>query len=599
MQMKRTVTCDQLRVEDAGGQVVLNGWVHRRRDHGGLIFVDLRDRHGLTQVVFNPDRSAAAHVIAGELRAEFVIAVRGEVGVRPAGTANTELATGAIELLADELEVLSESETPPFYINEESPVDETLRLQYRYLDLRRAGQRDNLILRHQVVKFMRDFFDEEGFLDIETPILIKSTPEGARDFLVPSRLHPGMFYALPQSPQQMKQILMIAGLDKYFQIARCFRDEDLRASRSAEFTQLDVEMSFIDEEDILELVERLHIRIIKELSPKRLLAKPFPRLTYAECLDRYGTDSPDMRFEMHLIDVTTTVDGGGFRAFDATVAAGGVVKAIVLPGCAGYSRKQVDELIEYARRFGAKGLISVARNPDGFRSPLLNVFDKERFAGLVEALGLEDGDLAVIVADTAAIAHQTLGNVREFMGDRLGLRDPEVMAFGWVLEFPLLEEVEGEDRLTFSHNPFCGVRPGDEHLLDTDPVAAVSRQYDLVCNGHELGGGSIRIDDADLQRKVFSLLGYDEEAIASNFGGMLRAFDFGVPPHGGIATGIDRLLMLLRDTENIREVVAFPKSQEGRDLVQDAPSAVMADQMAELGLELVAGPEAEEDSGSE
>ena len=392
---------------------------------------------------------------------------------------------------------------------------------------------------------------------------------------------------------------MIAGLDKYFQIARCFRDEDLRASRSAEFTQLDVEMSFIDEEDILELVERLHIRIIKELSPKRLLAKPFPRLTYAECLDRYGTDSPDMRFEMHLIDVTTTVDGGGFRAFDATVAAGGVVKAIVLPGCAGYSRKQVDELIEYARRFGAKGLISVARNPDGFRSPLLNVFDKERFAGLVEALGLEDGDLAVIVADTAAIAHQTLGNVREFMGDRLGLRDPEVMAFGWVLEFPLLEEVEGEDRLTFSHNPFCGVRAGDEHLLDTDPVAAGSRQYDLVCNGHELGGGSIRIDDADLQRKVFSLLGYDEEAIASNFGGMLRAFDFGVPPHGGIATGIDRLLMLLRDTENIREVVAFPKSQEGRDLVQDAPSAVMADRMAELGLELVAGPEAEEDSGSE
>ncbi len=599
MRMKRTVTCDQLRPEDAGSHVVLNGWVHRRRDHGGLIFVDLRDRYGLTQFVFNPDRSPDAHLIAGGLRAEFVIAVRGEVGIRPEGTANVELATGAIEVLADEIEVLSESETPPFYINEESPVDETLRLQYRYLDLRRTGQRDNLILRHRVVKLMRNFFDDEGFLDIETPVLIKSTPEGARDFLVPSRLQPGMFYALPQSPQQMKQILMIAGLDKYFQIARCFRDEDLRASRSAEFTQLDVEMSFIDEDDILDLVERLHIRIVEELSPKRLLAKPFPRLTYAECLDRYGTDGPDMRFEMHLIDVTTAVDGGGFRAFDATVAAGGVVKAIVLPGCADYSRKQVDGLVEYARRFGAKGLISVARNPDGFRSPLLNVFDEERFARMVEALGLEEGDLAVMVADTAAVAHQTLGNLREYMGDRLGLCDPDLMAFAWVLDFPLLEEVESEDRLTFSHNPFCGVRPGDEHLLDTDPVSAVSRQYDLVCNGHELGGGSIRIDDAELQRKVFGLLGYDEDSIAANFGGMLRAFDFGVPPHGGIATGIDRLIMLLRDTENIREVVAFPKSQEGRDLAQDAPSTVTAEQLAELGLELVAGPVVRQDSGLE
>ena len=496
MRMKRTVNCDKLRAGDAGRQVVLNGWVHRRRDHGGLIFVDLRDRYGLTQVLFNPDRSRAAHLTAGGLRAEFVIAVRGEVRLRPEGTVNEDLDTGAVELLADELEVLSESETPPFYINEESPVDETLRLQYRYLDLRRARQRDNLILRHRVVKLMRDFFDDEGFLDIETPILIKSTPEGARDFLVPSRLQPGNFYALPQSPQQMKQILMIAGLDKYFQIARCFRDEDLRSDRSAEFTQLDVEMSFIDEDDILELIERLHIRVIEELSRKRLLRKPFPRLTYAECLDRYGTDSPDLRFEMHLIDVTGAVDGGGFRAFDATVAAGGAVKAIVLPGCASYSRKQIDELVEYARRFGAKGLISVAHNPDGFRSPLINVFDEDRFDGLVAALGLEEDDLAVIVADTAAIAHQTLGNLREYMGDRLDLRDQEVMAFAWVLDFPLLEEVEGEDRLTFSHNPFCGVRPGDEHLLDTEPIAAVSRQYDLVCNGHEMGGGSIRIDDA-------------------------------------------------------------------------------------------------------
>ena len=591
MQMKRTHTCDQLRPDHIAEQVVLNGWVNRRRDHGGLIFVDIRDRYGLTQVVFNPDRAPTAHAIAGDLRAEFVIAVRGEVGARPEGTSNADLATGAIELLVDEIQIISASETPPFYINEDSPVDENVRLQYRYLDLRRPGQRDNLILRHRVVKLMRDFFDAEGFLDIETPVLIKSDPAGARDFLVPSRLQPGNFYALPQSPQQMKQILMIAGLDKYFQIARCFRDEDPRADRTAEFTQLDIEMSFIDEEDILSLIEKLHVQIIDELSEKRLLADPFPQLTYAEALDGYGTDAPDLRFDMHLIDVAAVVDGGGFRAFDATLAAGGVVRALVLPGCAGYSRKQVDELVEFARRYDAKGLISIARNPDGFRSPLLNVFDEDRFNNLVAALNLEEGDLAVIVADTAAIANATLGNLREYMGERLGLRDPEVMAFAWILDFPLLEEVPGEDRLTFSHNPFCGVRPGDEPLLDTDPLAALSRQYDLVCNGHELGGGSIRIDHADLQRKVFALLGYDEAQTEAIFGRLLRAFDFGVPPHGGIATGIDRLIMLLRDTANIREVIAFPKTQEGRDLAQQAPSPIDAEQLAELGLDLIPQPD--------
>ncbi len=587
MQMKRTHTCNQLRLDHIGEQVVLNGWVNRRRDHGGLIFVDLRDRYGLTQVVFNPDRVPAAHAIAGDLRAEFVIAVRGEVGARPEGTNNADLDTGAIELLAGEIQIISASETPPFYINEDSPVDENVRLRHRYLDLRRPRQRDNLVLRYRVIKLMRDYFDAESFLDIETPILIKSTPEGARDFLVPSRLQPGSFYALPQSPQQMKQILMIAGLDKYFQIARCFRDEDPRADRTSEFTQLDVEMSFIDEEDILALIERLHVQIIDELSEKRLLSDPFPRLTYAEALDRYGTDAPDLRFDMQLIDVATVVDGGGFRAFDATLAAGGVVRALVLPDCAGYSRKQVDELVEFARRYGAKGLISIARNAEGFRSPLLKVFEEDRFNNLVDRLDLQEGDLAVIVADTAAVANATLHNLREYMGQRLGLRDPEVMAFAWVVDFPLLEEVPGEDRLTFSHNPFCGVRPGDEPLLDSDPLAALSRQYDLVCNGHELGGGSIRIHDSELQRKVLGLLGYDAAGIEANFGGMLRAFDFGVPPHGGIATGIDRLLMLLRDTANIREVIAFPKTQEGRDLAQQAPSAIDHEQITELGLSLI------------
>lgn len=587
MNMKRTSTCNQLRSDNAGQETVLNGWVNRRRDHGGLIFVDLRDRYGITQVVFNPDRAVEAHRIAGQLRSEFVIAVRGEVGLRPDGTINPEIPTGTIELIAEELEILSEAETPPFYISDEVPIDEGLRLQYRYLDLRRSHQRDNIVLRHRVVKLMRDFFDSEEFLDIETPVLIKSTPEGARDFLVPSRLQPGDFYALPQSPQQMKQILMIAGFDKYFQIARCFRDEDLRASRSAEFTQLDVEMSFVDEGDVIDLIERLHIRIVDELSYKRLLNKPFPRLTYSEALARYGTDAPDMRFKMHLVDVTDTVGGGGFKAFDNTITNGGVVKAIVLPGCAGYSRKQVEELAEYARRFGAKGLIPVAQHSNGSKSPLLNVFDQKRFEQLVAALALKEGDLAVVIADTATVANRSLGNLREYMGDRLGLRDGDVMAFAWILDFPLLEEVEGEQRLTFSHNPFCGVRPGDEELLDSDPTAALSRQYDLVCNGHELGGGSIRIDDSVLQRKVFQLLGYDKSEIDANFGGMLRAFDFGVPPHGGIATGIDRLIMLLRDTENIRDVVAFPKSQEGRDLTQHAPSPVSPAQLTELGLRLV------------
>ncbi len=591
MWMKRTVTCGELGPDHIGDEAVLNGWVHRRRDHGGLIFIDLRDRYGITQVVFNPKTSPDPHAIAQELRAEYVIAVRGRVAKRPEGTVNRDLATGAVELQAAAIEVLSVSETPPFYINEDTDVDETLRLKYRYLDLRRNRQRENIIQRHRIVALIRDFMNEREFLDIETPILIKSTPEGARDFIVPSRLHPGSFYALPQAPQQMKQLLMIAGMDRYYQIARCFRDEDPRAERSIEFTQLDVEMAFVYEDDVTDLIEQLHIEIVEELSDKEIVQKPFPRLPLQQALSLYGKDNPDLRFDMKLKDLTEVVRGGGFRVFDSAVDSGGIVKAVVLPGCAGYSRKQIDGLTDIVRNFGAKGQISIARIGTDYRSPVKSALGDDLFDAMTRALHLDDDDLAIVVADQKPIANRSLGMLREIMGGRLGLREGDALAFAWIVDFPVLEKVPDEDRLTFSHNPFCGVREGDEKLLDTDPLAAKSKQYDLVCNGMELGGGSVRIDDSQLQRKVFRLLGYSDEQIEDLFGGMLRAFDFGVPPHGGIAIGIDRVVMLLQGTQNLREIVAFPKTQEGVDLAQRAPSSVSAQQLGELGIRLVDEPE--------
>ncbi|MDP6182462.1 MAG: aspartate--tRNA ligase, partial [Gammaproteobacteria bacterium] len=468
MRMKRTVTCGELRADCGGDEVVLNGWVHRRRDHGGLIFIDLRDRYGITQVVFSPKRSPEAHTIAQELRAEYVIAVRGIVAERPLGTLNPELATGDVELQAARIEIIAESETPPFYINEEVDVDESVRLKYRYLDLRRARQRENIVLRHRLVRLIRDYMNERDFLDIETPILVKSTPEGSRDFIVPSRVHKGTFYALPQSPQQMKQILMIAGFDRYYQIARCFRDEDPRADRSLEHTQLDVEMAFVDESDVMETIEELQYRIVEELSDKTIREKPFPTIPLRDALAYYGKDNPDLRFDMKLKDISDAVHDGGFRVFDQVLNDGGVVKAIALPGCAEFSRGQIDELAEILRKFGAKGQISISRIGTDYRSPVKSALGDSLFGAMTSALNLDDGDLALMVADKEAVANASLGMLRETMGDRLGLRDKSEMAFAWIVGFSVLEAVEGEDKFTFSHNPFCGVADGDEGLLDTD-----------------------------------------------------------------------------------------------------------------------------------
>lgn len=585
--LKRTHNCNVLSRDDIGSTVILNGWVHRRRDHGGLIFIDLRDRYGLTQIVFNPELHPDSHEMAGDLRIEYVVAVRGMVAERPSGTINESIATGQVELLAQELQILSKSKTPPFYINEEQDVDESLRLRYRYLDLRRDKQKNNIILRHRVVKFMRDFLDTADFVEIETPILVKSTPEGARDFLVPSRLRPGQFYALPQSPQQMKQLLMIAGLDRYFQIARAFRDEDPRADRVVEHTQLDIEMSFVEESDVMGLIEKLFLKIVAEFSEMSVVSDGIPQLNYEDAMARYGTDRPDLRFGLELIDLTDICSATGFRAFDETTASGGIIKAVVAPGCSTYSRKQTDVFIEEARRNGAKGAITVASYGGEYKSSLQKFLDDDLFNMIIERLGLQDGDLALIVADETRVTNAALDGIRRTIADQLELRSPDEIAFCWIKEFPLLDRVEGQDRLTFSHNPFCGIKPGDEALLDTDPLRAKSRQYDLVCNGSEVGGGSIRITNGELQRRIFELLGYSAEEIEHNFGSILQAFDFGVPPHGGIAMGIDRLLMILCRTDNIREVVAFPKTQDGQDLAQAAPSAVTDSQLAELHIKVV------------
>ncbi len=582
--LKREYDCGRLRPGDVGRKVTVGGWVHRRRDHGGLVFIDLRDRYGITQIVFDPRNGLAAHDRAGELRAEWVILVRGEVRLRPDGTANPNLATGAIELLALELQVVNASETPPFAIDDEVSASPALRMRHRYLDLRRPGQRSVLELRYRIVKLMRDFLDERGFLEIETPLLIKSTPEGARDFVVPSRLHPGQFYALPQSPQQMKQLLMIAGLDRYFQIAKCFRDEDPRADRSVEFTQLDIEMAFVDQEDVMGLVELLYCRIAGELAPTKTFAEPFPRLDYHDCLERFGTDAPDLRIDLEIRDLSDLVADSGFRAFSGALAEGGRVRALRLPDCAGFTRRQLDALTELARTRGARGIVWLAHREGGFWGPLAKTVPPDLLVRIAERLGLGVGDLAAIVADQDAITNSALDGLRVAAGGLLGMSDRGRLAFCWVTGFPLLEATA--EGFTFSHNPFCGLPAGNEQLLESDPAAAPSLQYDLVCNGWEMGGGSIRIHDARLQRRVFELLGYSPDQIETNFGPMLRAFDFGAPPHGGIATGIDRLVMLLSGNDSIRDVVAFPKTQDGVDLAQAAPSDLAAAQLAELGLRL-------------
>jgi aspartyl-tRNA synthetase len=588
----RTASCGELTAANVDQRVVLTGWVARRRDYGKLIFIDLRDRYGLTQVVFDPERSAeaaAAHAVASEARLEYVLRVEGVVQRRLPGKENPQLATGEIEVEAQSAAVLNPARTTPFPIADHVSADEALRLRYRYLDLRRDSMRERIVLRHRVVKLIRDFMDARDFVEVETPILTKSTPEGARDYLVPSRLYPGEFYALPQAPQQFKQLLMVAGLDRYFQIARCFRDEDLRADRQPEFTQLDVEMSFVAEADVMGLIERLLIELIEATTDKRIQQRPFPHLTFAESLEKYGIDHPDLRFDLPLTELGDVARLGSFKVFHDALDRGGIVKGLRVPGLASATRKELDDLTEFAKQHGAKGLVTLALQPEGPKSPLTRFMSEVELARLIAHLGGETGDLLLFVADDAAVANDVLFRLRNRMGERLGLIDPNVMALCWVVDFPLLEVIEeqGTRRFHATHNPFSGMRPGEEALLETDPLRVTARQYDIICNGYEIGGGSIRINVADLQRRVFQLLGLSDEQIAEQFGHMLEAFEYGAPPHGGIALGIDRLVMLLAGGETIRDVTAFPKMQNGQDALMRAPSPVSAEQLAELHLRVV------------
>ncbi len=588
----RTATCGELSAANVGQRVVLAGWVARRRDYGKLIFIDLRDRYGVTQVVFDPERSpetAEAHAVAADTRLEYVLRIEGVVARRLPGKENPNLATGEIEVEAHTCVVLNPSKPLPFPISDTVTADEAVRLRYRYLDLRRDSIRYNIELRHRAVKLIRDYMDARGFVEIETPILTKSTPEGARDYLVPSRLYAGEFYALPQAPQQFKQLLMVAGLDRYFQIARCFRDEDLRADRQPEFTQLDIEMSFVAEEDVMSLIEQMLIELIQKTTSKRIKQIPFPRISFADAMKYYGIDRPDIRFDLPL----TALEGDtaylrGFNAFAQALDKGGIVKGLRVPGMAGMTRKELDELQEFARQFGAKGVVTLALQPEGPKSPLAKALSDEDLKRLIETMSGETGDMLLLVADDEKIVNDVLFRLRIRMGERLGLIDPDEIALCWVVDFPLLEVIEedGVTRYHATHNPFSGMKAGEEALLDTDPLKVTARQYDIIANGYEIGGGSVRINVPDLQRKVFQLLGLSDEQIAEQFGHMLEAFEFGAPPHGGIALGIDRLVMLLADGNTIRDVLAFPKMQNGQDALMRAPSPVTEEQLRELHLRL-------------
>ena len=579
----RSHVCGALRADDIGRRVKLSGWVQNWRDHGGVVFIDLRDRYGLTQVVFNPENAPEAHAAAHTLRGEFVLQVEGEVVNRPEGTVNANMATGEIEVLVDQVEILNKSQTTPFMIDETSEIGENIRLQYRYLDLRRQPMQEALIARHRVTKIVRDYLDNNNFLEIETPMLTKSTPEGARDYLVPSRTNLGSFFALPQSPQLFKQLLMVSGFDRYFQIVKCFRDEDLRADRQPEFTQIDMEFSFVERDDIIRLVEGMVAAIFKEM--KGLETKPpFSRLSYDEALNKYGLDAPDIRFAMHLVDLCSVFAGTEFKVFRSVLDSKGIIKGLNLKGGARLSRKEIDDLLAVVKVYGAKGLAWIKVNEDGWQSPIVKFFTESEVEALGKEMAAEAGDLLLFVADKAGITNEALGRLRLHLGEKMGLIDEAQMAFCWVIDFPMFAWDEQEKRHVAIHHPFTAPLDEDLDKLDGEPLAVKAKAYDLVLNGVELGGGSIRIHDADTQAKVFQLLNIGDEEAREKFGFLLDALSFGAPPHGGIAFGLDRLMMLLLGRQSIREVIAFPKTQKATCLLSGAPNTVSPRQLRDLAI---------------
>ena len=589
----RSHRCGDLRADMTGSEVILCGWVHSRRDHGGVTFIDMRDVAGLVQVVFNPEVSEASHATAQELRSEFCVRVTGEVRPRKEGTVNPKLATGEIEVAASAIEILSRSETPPFQIDEYHEVDESIRLKYRFLDLRRESMQENLKLRHAIISAIRRFFDAEGFYEVETPMLTRATPEGARDYLVPSRVHPGRFYALPQSPQLFKQLLMVSGLDRYYQIVRCFRDEDLRADRQPDFTQLDMEMSFVDVDDVLEVTERMFRHVWKEVLGVEV--EPFPRLTYAESMRRFGTDKPDLRYGMKLADLGEVFSVTEVKIFRSVLDGGGAIKGIVVPGRGGLARKELDGIIDEAKALGAGGLVWAAVEDDGLRSPLDKFFSDDERAGLLKVTGAEAGDLVLIVADArGSVVYKVLGGLRTRLAERFDLiprharSDPEAWKFAWITDFPWFEYNADEKRWDPIHHPFTGVVEETLEFLETDPGRVISKSYDITLNGWELASGSIRIHDREMQERMFRALGISQEEAEEKFSFLLNAFRYGAPPHGGIAPGIDRVVALAAGESNIREVIAFPKTQTAFDPLTGAPSEVDEEQLAVLHLKSTA-----------